>query len=106
MNRRNSRELKEINTQWSMFIKDIDPSCAAEPSHNFIVEPKAHGIAVTPKGYSDQDGGPPILICYEDGEPVVYCWPDIGSEDPVRISLEAARDDRRKASKETPDTTS
>ena len=92
--------------EWSMFVKDMDHECVASPSQKFIVEPKTHGISVIPKGYSDQDGGAPILICYEDGEPVVYCWPDIDNEDPVRISLEAARDDRRKESKEAPDTTS
>ena len=83
---------KEIDTQWSMFIKDMDPERSAEPSHNFIVEPRIHGIAVTPKGYSDQDGGAPILITYEDGEPVVYCWPDKKYPFGQRISLEEAKD--------------
>ena len=101
MNRRNSRELKEINTQWSMFIKDIDPTCAIQTSHNFVVEPRAHGIAVTPKGYSDQEGGAPILICLEGGVPVVYCWETKKYPFATRMSLEDAKDDRRE--KETSD---
>ena len=67
---------------------------------HIIVEFEGGQICIRPQGYGDRtspDGqGFPIVVELIDGEVRVAVWPDINEEEPVLISLEGARESKRR----------
>ena len=63
------------------------------------IDANGSGIEIRPEGYGDagmEDGyGVPVYLEFHDQQLVLYAFPDINSETPIRISLEGARESTR-----------
>lgn len=94
----------ELETQYTIPLEDGHEDHAGERQEVTIRVGKEY-ISINPNGYGDcgsaNGHGSPIHIERYEGELRLLYWPDINQEDPVIVSLEGAREDRRQGEEDS-----
>lgn len=77
---------------------DVDADHVSELPIRVVVSPL--GVSIYANGYGDygtaQGHGSPVFLELHRGRLRLIVWSDINNEDPTIISLEGAREDRRR----------
>jgi len=78
----------------------VDKSDLNRRKVKVLVEAGSDGIYIYPEGYGEKGAvegyGSPVFLEVYDGDLRVIVSPDINDEEPQAISLEGAREDKRK----------